>query len=193
MQLLANAASTALAADLAIDGASLVVTGLSSFPVIVNADDWFLAILTDAGETVHEEVLVTATSGTTWEITRAQDDTSAAAWPAGTKVEQRQTAAMLRALAVHIAKGDVVLDFGSTGTCEASVTVTGQTGITAASKVFAQLVPAATADHTALDHRYASAFMGLTVGDIIPGTGFTIHATTTTTFKGTFNAHWFWA
>jgi hypothetical protein len=69
--------------------------------------------------------------------------------------------------------GKTVLDFGAfPGTSDASIAVTGQSGITAASIVMAGLRPEATPDHTADEHLIET--LRVFAGNIIAGVGFTI-------------------
>lgn len=76
------------------------------------------------------------------------------------------------------ASGTATLDFGAfPGKSDASVAVTGQTGILAGSLVGAWLQPAATADHTADEHLVET--LKIVAGSIVPGVGFTIYALNT--------------
>ena len=89
-----NAAST-LSSGIGSGATSLVVASAANFPVI-SGSDYFYLTLSDAGETVWEVVKVTATSGTTFTITRAQDGTTALAWGTGANVQGRLNAQSLR-------------------------------------------------------------------------------------------------
>ncbi len=102
------------------------------------------------------------------------------------------------------ASGTVTLDFGAfPGKGDASVAVTGQSGIASGSLVEAWLLPAATADHSEDEHRVES--MTVKTGQIIAGTGFTVsgfenfgqeaHNAETTTghlIYGAWNVAWAW-
>lgn len=89
--------------------------------------------------------------------------------------------------------GTTTVDFGA-GSNEASVSVTGQTGISATSKADAfVMADDTTVDHTASDHRYLAALAGLTCGTPTAGTGFTIYATSTQKLEGTYQVRWVWA
>jgi hypothetical protein len=92
-------------------------------------------------------------------------------------------------------QGTATIDFGAfPGSSEASVSVTGQTGINGTSKAEAYLMgDDTTADHTAADHRYAPAFIGLTCGTPSAGTGFTIYGRCLDKMQGTFSIRWVWA
>jgi hypothetical protein len=80
------------------------------------------------------------------------------------------------------AQGTATIDFGAfPGGSDASVTVTGQAGITGTSLVEAWLFPAATADHTADEHVVES--IKVVAGNISAGTGFTIYAVNTSTLN----------
>lgn len=72
------------------------------------------------------------------------------------------------------AQGTTTINFGAfPGTSDASVAVTGQTGITGTSLVEAWLYPAATADHSADEHMVET--IKVVAGNIVAGTGFTIY------------------
>lgn len=89
-------------------------------------------------------------------------------------------------------QGTASLDFGSfPGGSDASVAVTGQTGILAGSLVDAWLLPAATADHSADEHRVEE--LSVVAGNISAGTGFTIYGQTTgQRLYGVWNVAWVW-
>lgn len=93
------------------------------------------------------------------------------------------------------ATGTATIDFGaSPGSNEASIAVTGQTTISATSKVDAfVMADDTTSDHTASDHRYFVALAGLTCGTPTAGTGFTIYARSTEKLQGTFALRWVFA
>lgn len=91
------------------------------------------------------------------------------------------------------ATGTATLDFG-TGSNEAAVTVTGQTGILDTAKADAFVMGDDTSsNHTANDHRYFAAFAGLTCGTPTAGVGFTIYARSQHKLSGTFTVRWVWA
>lgn len=72
-------------------------------------------------------------------------------------------------------QGTATIDFGAfPGKTDASVTITGQTGITAGSLVEAWIFPTATADHS-VDEHWADP-PDVMAGNIVAGTGFTIYA-----------------
>jgi hypothetical protein len=74
-----------------------------------------------------------------------------------------------------MAVGTATIDFGALpGGSDASVVVTGQTGIAANSSVEAWVVPTANADHNADEHIVEG--LRIYAGNIVPGTGFTIYA-----------------
>jgi hypothetical protein len=91
--------------------------------------------------------------------------------------------------------GSAEVDFGAwPGANEASVTVSGQTEITALASVEAWLMADdTTTDHTASDHRYAAALMGLTCGTPTAGSGFTIYARSIEKLTGAFKVRWVWS
>lgn len=89
--------------------------------------------------------------------------------------------------------GTATIDFGA-GANEASVAVTGQTTISATSKVDVFIMADdTTGDHTASDHRYLAALAGFTCGTPTAATGFTIYATSMHVLVGTFAVRWVWA
>jgi hypothetical protein len=94
-----------------------------------------------------------------------------------------------------MATGTATLDFGAfPGSSEASVAVTGQTAITATSKAEAFVMGDDTSSsHTAADHKYFAALVGLTCGTPSAGTGFTIYARALDKLQGTWSVRWVWA
>lgn len=94
---------------------------------------------------------------------------------------------------VHGNSGTATLDFGAfPGSNEASVAVTGQTGILATSTALASLMAEDSADHSAGDHAYAAGFIGLSCSVPTAGTGFTINARSQDKMQGTFKVRWSW-
>lgn len=93
------------------------------------------------------------------------------------------------------ATGTATINFGAfPGKYEASVAVTGQTTISATSKVEAFVMGEdSTATHTAADHRLLDALTGFTCGTPTTATGFTIYATSPQRQIGTFQLRWVWA
>lgn len=76
------------------------------------------------------------------------------------------------------ASGKTTVDFGSfPGGSDASIAVTGQTGIITASLVEAWILPADTTDHLSDEHMLET--FEVFAGNIIAGTGFTIYAVNT--------------
>ncbi len=90
--------------------------------------------------------------------------------------------------------GTATLDFGSfPGSNEAFIAVTGQTEISATSKVESFVMgDDTTADHTANDHRYFALLAGLSCGTPVAGDGFTIYARSAEKLQGTFQIRWVW-
>lgn len=77
-----------------------------------------------------------------------------------------------------IQSGVTTIDFGAfPGSPDASVTITGQAGILAGSKVKAWIIATATADHSADEHWLES--ISVMAGNIVAATGFTIYARNT--------------
>lgn len=100
-----NNASSKLATSLTAEATTLKViadTG-SNFPSIVSPKEYFHATLVgDNGD--MEIIRVTNISGDTFTVVRAQEDTVAKEWPAGTRLENRITAEFLN----QVATGDTI-------------------------------------------------------------------------------------
>lgn len=90
------------------------------------------------------------------------------------------------------AVGTATLDFGSSPTTDTSVVVTGQTVIALNSHCEAHLEYDSTADHSADEHLIVKRFLQLACGDIVAGTGFTIHALSDEPLTGQFTVRWVW-
>lgn len=89
--------------------------------------------------------------------------------------------------------GTAEIDFGAwPGSNEASVTITGQTGISASTGVEAWLMAEATTDHTLQDATYAARFISLTCA-APSGTSFTIYARSEHKMQGKFAVRFVWA
>lgn len=95
-QQFANFAQGTLEEALTIDGLSLVVssTDAATFPVLT-AGDTFAATIFD-GVQEPEIVSVSATTGGTFTVTRAQEGTVAKAWDAGARIRLAPTAALFK-------------------------------------------------------------------------------------------------
>jgi hypothetical protein len=90
--------------------------------------------------------------------------------------------------------GTATIDFGSwPGTNEASVTVTGQTGIVSGSVCGALLIAETSGSHTPADAAYAAMFITLTCSAPTAGTGFAVYARSRYKMTGTFSIKWFWS
>lgn len=89
-------------------------------------------------------------------------------------------------------QGYAEIDF-SNGNNEASVAVTGQTTILSTNSAEAFMMYESSSDHTANDHAYAAALVGLTCGVPTDGVGFTIYARSTEKLNGVFKLRWVWA
>jgi hypothetical protein len=80
------------------------------------------------------------------------------------------------------AQGQTTIDFGAfPGASDASVVITGQTGILASSLVEAWLRPEATADHSADEHVVET--LRVVAGNVVAGVGFTIYGVNTNTLN----------
>lgn len=95
MQQFSNNASTTLAALLG-DSATLLTVESSAGFAVITAPDYELVTLA-SGATV-EILKVTARSGTTWTVERAQEGTTAMEWPSGSLIEARLTAGTMDAV-----------------------------------------------------------------------------------------------
>lgn len=85
--------------------------------------------------------------------------------------------------------GSTTVNFGAfPGTSDASVTIAGQAGIGAGSKVKAYIIATATADHSADEHWAET--LDVMAGNIVPGTGFTIYAKNTGTLSEPVTQSW---
>ena len=93
------------------------------------------------------------------------------------------------------ATGTAVINFGALpGTSEAQVTVTGQTTISATSKVECFVMgDDSTSDHNASDHRWLPQFASFVCGTPVAGSGFTIYARAKESLTGQFALRWVWA
>lgn len=91
--------------------------------------------------------------------------------------------------------GSAEINFGAwPGANEASVSVADQAAITSLASAEAwMMADDTTADHTASDHRYAAALMGVTCGTPVDGVGFTIYARSTEKLTGAFKVRWVWS
>lgn len=91
--------------------------------------------------------------------------------------------------------GTATIDFGAfPGSNEASVAVTGQAAILAATPVEVFMMADDTSGtHTAGDHRYAQMLLGLSSSTPTVAVGFTIHARCAEKMQGTFAVRWRWS
>jgi hypothetical protein len=94
------------------------------------------------------------------------------------------------------AQGQTTIDFGSfPGAPDASVVITGQTGILTNSRVTAWIAPVATSDHSIAEHYIDAPW--IIAGDIAAGTGFTIRGFASPTgiprAYGQWTVNWKWA
>ena len=87
-----NNAKTTLASGINSSATSVSVVSSSGFPSL-SGSDYFYATLDDDDSNL-EIVKVTNVSGTTWTITRAQDNTTAKAYSSGDKIELRASAGL---------------------------------------------------------------------------------------------------
>jgi hypothetical protein len=91
------------------------------------------------------------------------------------------------------AQGTTTINFGTfPGATEASVAVTGQTGILAGSLAEAFLFPVATADHSVDEQILDRSVIALVCAKVVAGTGFTIFARANATLYGQYNVAWVW-
>lgn len=104
-QLFANNISTTLTAPLSSGATTVTVASPAGMPTITGSDYFLLTLvgLTDGDETAWEIVRVTAVSGTTLTVVRAQEGTSALTFSVDTPVEMRLTAASIPTALSHLA------------------------------------------------------------------------------------------
>ena len=89
--------------------------------------------------------------------------------------------------------GSTTIDFGTwPGSNDASVTVTGQTGISPTTLVEAWMMAEASSTHTLQDATYAARFISLTCS-APSGTSFTIYARSEHKMQGQFAVRFVWA
>jgi hypothetical protein len=93
-QKFSNNATTTLSAGIDDAATTIAVADASAF-VALAAGEFELVTLEKEDASAREVVKVTARSGASWTVVRAQDGTSAAAWASGDKVEARVTAKTL--------------------------------------------------------------------------------------------------
>ena len=111
--LLKNNAGTTLSSDINNSVTSIGVASSASFPSSLGSDHFYATI--DDGTNV-EIVKVTAVSGTTWTVVRAQDNTSAQSFSAGDNVQLRLNVKTLEELVsdkVTLEDLDVTSDSGT--------------------------------------------------------------------------------
>ncbi len=90
--------------------------------------------------------------------------------------------------------GTATIDFGALpGSNEASVVVTGVGTIGGSAKAEAFFMRSTSVDHTANDHSYAALLTGLSCGDVIAATGFTIYARSAEKLTGRFTLNFVWS
>ena len=90
--------------------------------------------------------------------------------------------------------GTATIDFGAwPGSNEASITVSDATIITGAKCDAFVMADSTTSDHTASDHKYFTALAGLSAGNVVNTTGFTIYARSMEKLEGTFLVNWVWS
>jgi len=89
-----NNAKTTLTASLSNSATSASVTSSSGFPSLSGSDYFYATLAEVLDDTTLEIVKVTAVSGTTWTISRAQDNTTARSYSSGDKIELRASAGL---------------------------------------------------------------------------------------------------
>lgn len=89
-------------------------------------------------------------------------------------------------------KGTATLDF-STGSNEAFVVVTGQTGILSTSVITVYInADDTSSNHTASDHKYFSELCSINAGIAVDNTGFTIYARSIHKLTGSWTVRYTW-
>jgi hypothetical protein len=90
--------------------------------------------------------------------------------------------------------GTAVIDFGPyPGSNEASVVVSGQTGIAPSTVVTLQVPYTASLDYTEADHAYIAALASFVPGSIVTDTSFTIYGRSVHKMQGRINVQWTWS
>jgi hypothetical protein len=93
-----------------------------------------------------------------------------------------------------ITAGTIEIDFGASPVNEASVAVTGQTGILASSIAEAVIMGRSTVDNTVIDHEFAAIAIRLSCSEPSAGVGFTIKAFCLVGHvTGKFSVNWRWS
>lgn len=115
-----NNAESHTVSSLTISGTTIVVTAGDG--ELFAGSGNIVATLADGNESQHEIVLITGRSGDALTVVRAQENTAAVAWGAGTKIEARVTAGMLDYL-------DPTYDDGSTAIGEDAIAGSGNTTV----------------------------------------------------------------
>ncbi len=90
--LFANNATTILDGNILVGSTTINVVNGALFPSPATGD-FFLATMTDGSN--HEIVKVTGRTGNAFTVVRAQEGTTAVAWPSGTTISNRITAGTL--------------------------------------------------------------------------------------------------
>lgn len=190
-RLYTNDATTTLASAITTTGqTSIAVSDGSLFPNPAAPDYFTVTITQPSGtETSWEEVKVTARSGNTLTVVRAQESTTATTWAAGDKVELRWTAAAAIAGANVAQTGEAILDFG-TGENITSVTLTGLPDIKTSSQVDAWIQIKASSDHNAYEHGIVE--MTVRAGNVVEGVGFDIIGVSTQLLSGQWAIQYAW-
>jgi hypothetical protein len=98
--LFADAATSTLTTSITTSSTSLVVESVASFPQGMGVTDFFIAIIANSENTVRETIRVTAINYTTktLTVTRGYDNSTALAWPLGSKIEIRAGSALFKEL-----------------------------------------------------------------------------------------------
>lgn len=112
----------------------------------------------------------------------------------GTLQELPSGDTVVGAIGSGINYGTTTINFGNyPGANEASIAVTGLTGISATSKPRADVSLSGTAGtHSVNDHKYLANFAGITCSVPTAGVGFTIYVTSMHKFQGQYRLDWLW-
>lgn len=109
-RLFANNAASTLASPALVTDLTLALVSGDTFPTPTGSDDFLLTLASGNPESAWEIVKVTARSGNTMTVVRAQEGTTAQAWAAGTKAELRLTAGSVSSFANQVALDAVIKD-----------------------------------------------------------------------------------
>lgn len=87
--------------------------------------------------------------------------------------------------------GTAILSFGGGDTNNATVVISGLPYVSASSEITVSIDgDGSTAEHNQTEHQMVAASLGLCVGNIVPGVGFTVFGTSLALISGDFSVRW---